>query len=79
VKNIKGPLREGIQAKGQPYVDRPVVVRPRNTVASHVAGAFGNVKPTPVQVGTERVELQWMEPDGHGGLRPKYPNREPST
>lgn len=71
--------KETIERQGQPYVDEPVIVRPKaNIMQRAVTLALGArpQEPKPLTIGYNRVKLRWMQPDGKGGLMPKYQNRE---
>ena len=77
-------VREQVILEGQPYVDDPIVVKPKpgtapNLLERSVAEALGSEvrkAPVPVTVGHERVKLRWMVPDGKGGLKPKHPQKD---
>jgi hypothetical protein len=66
-------LKPTIEREGQEYVDDPVFVDPvRSTpIERSLAAAYGRKLPQPIQVGHERVRLQWMKSDGRGGLVPR--------
>lgn len=66
-----------IRHAGQEFLDEPVFVAPkqRSELDRIFAAAFKQPPlPQPIQVGHERVRLQWMKPDGKGGLVPKRTN-----
>jgi len=62
-----------IEYKGQPFFDEPVYVKPkpRSIIAHSLDAAFGRDEQKAIMVRRERVHLQWMKPDGVGGLMPE--------
>jgi len=76
-------LRTNISHNSQKFVDQPVYAVPKKELTSIIARSISKAinhdvdrTQKPVIVGHERVELRWMEPDGKGGLKPKYPNKD---
>ena len=61
------PIRPTVEYKGQPYVDEPVMVRPRlpGTMEDAVARCFNSAQtmarriPQPIQVAWQQVFLKW--------------------
>ena len=62
-----------ITREGQPFYDEAVYATPKpaSPVEASIAAMFKRQLPQPMQIGHERVRLQWMKPDGKGGLVPK--------
>lgn len=78
-------LKTTITHDGQRYVDEPIVVHPKSEpgawlraavqAALDPKGFFAERPREPIVIGHERVQLRWMTPDGHGGLKPREAKR----
>lgn len=57
-------IKTTIDAKGQPFVDVPVIARPKTGFIGTSIGAalFGAPGPAPIQIGYQRVNLKWVKP-----------------
>lgn len=64
---IAGPLQTEVTRHGQPYVDDPINVMPKEKplLEEAIADAFSKdyrPRPQPITVGHERVQLNWIKP-----------------
>lgn len=67
-------LIKEIKHSGQEYVDEPVHIypRPESHLSRCIRQSLGDKsEKQPITVGYERIKLQWMKPDGQGGLTPR--------
>jgi hypothetical protein len=59
-------IREQISGVGQPYYDKPIVVRLKASLTSIIAVsmrlAFNSSIPPVIVVGHERIKLRWVSP-----------------
>jgi len=63
-------LRPTIEHEGQRYFDDAVYVEPKRVsiLERQIAGIFKRRLEERIKVGYDRVRLNWMKPDGRGGL-----------
>ena len=61
-----------IDRVGQEYSDDPVYLKPKKLsgIERALSVAFKRTPSLPLLARYDRVRLQWMKPDGNGGLRP---------
>lgn len=75
-------LRTKVKNDAQRFVDEPVYVEPNkdavSIIARSISFALNGADKTPKRllVAYDRVALRWIDPDGKGGTRHKYPERE---
>lgn len=66
-------IPKNVRHEGQQLADLPVRVGVRKELTTQIAASvrevFGTQPPAPIETGREVVRLNWLKPDGNGGLK----------